>query len=580
MQLKRIIILSLFALPLFCGPHCFGANKIDTATMRKNLKNGAKQVYFYDSCNNGVGTCIDTFKDTNVQMIQAVGIAEEYIKHHHNHNVICSAKYRTDWNDDYIKCSDKTGAKNYYELQFDDIKESIDNKIQQDVFMAICKTYDGEKREKSNACFFDMHTHNINHNDFIKSLAKFNYSSTCKPYFGYGQKLSDTYICSPEFNSKNASDYQLKTAFGIDPRKFAHLQLKSGADLEFLLKRYTQNQITAAGQKMASFSCAKSFQTYYTGNNFNNRKEDILTCTANGKEIDFLFDDMNENLDYESDAGTAGLNCIAAAGGVFDGKRCNGLTRTQCDELNKKVPTKWDTTFDTCVLTDAEYATTLNDAANIAGIVATGAALATITVVTGGGGAMVIIAALGTGIATTGSTVIAATELHNNSKARDFLAKSANCKTSDCAEDTLTYFIKETAAYYEEKDTQLWTAMDEELNRILNLLPADSRPMKSLSETISEQQDIKNFLNWPLSRQIELAGQAWVIIGSVMGIAGTVGQHWGSIVDIFKKMGNTSKAITGIIKKTTDIAFSTAKKNIGRTNDAYGIYDSTNTLLQ
>lgn len=581
MQLKRIIILSLRTIiPLFYGLSCFGANKIDTATMRNNLKNRTIRIYYYESCNNGNGTCIDLFKDINVQMIQAVGIAEEYIKHHHNHDVKCSAKYRTDWNDDYIKCADKTGAKNYYELQFDDIKESLDNKIKQDVFTAICKTYGGEKREKSDACFFDRHTYSINHEKFINSLAKFNYSSPCEPYFGYGEKLSSTYICSPNFNSKLASNYQLKTAFGIDPRKFAHLQLKSGADLEFLLKRYTQNQITAAGQKMVSFSCAKSFQTYYTGNNFNNRKEDILTCTANGQEIDFLFDDMNENLDYESDAGTAGLNCIAAAGGVFDGKRCNGLTRTQCDELNKKVPTKWDTTFDTCVLINADQAALLNDAAKIAGIVVTGATLAAITVVTGGTGTMVFIAAVGTGTATVGSTVIAATELQNNSKARDFLAKSANCKTSDCAEDTLAYFIKETAAYYEEKDNQLWAAMDEELNRILNLLPIDSRPMKSLSETISEQQDIENIDNWPLSRKIELAGQSLVIIGSVMGIVGTVGQHWGSIVDIFKKMGNTSKAITGIIKKMTDIAFGTAKKNIGRTNDAYGIYDSTNTLLQ
>ncbi len=569
MQLRHVTSLLLFVFALLSSGVCCANDKIDISVMQANLQNPQTNITYHKSCDGAPGICEDRFAKTQVQMLQAVALAQEYAKIKYGHDIVCSAVYRTQLNDDYIKCSDKTGAPNYYEFHFDDVKESIDSTIQRNVADALCTMHHG--------------TYNLNcsiRNEYIdglkSSVARFGYGTVCNPDNAINRHYSK---CNILFNTRDASDYDLKTAFGIDPRKFMYLQLQSAADMKFLLKRYTQRQVESSGQTLTHFECADSFQTYKTGNTFNNPKDDIISCQANGKQIDFLFDDINEAFDYQAQAGTSGLNCIADSGGTFDGKNCHGLTREQCTALNEHIPTKWDTTFDTCILTDASKAATINTIADYTKIVGTGAILVAITVATGGAGTMAIIAATGTGIATTGSLVTTSTQLYSDSKARDFIAKSANCKTSDCAEDTLEYFIKETAAFYADQDNQLWGTLDEELNRILNLLPPDSKFHKTLYETIANQQDIENYMNWPLAKKLELTGQVLIITGSVMGITGAIGQHWNALINGFKGLVPTSKALANTAQKISKIITSSTLKNTGRIGDAYGIIDGTNSLI-
>lgn len=564
-------------------PACFAAEKIDVNTMRNNMGNNHPDIKYYKSCDGESGICIKTFAETQVQTHQAIAIAQEYAKTKYGHDIICSATYRTDWNDDYIKCSDKTGAPNYYEFKFDDVKESIDKQIQDDTYKALCKIHNGFTVKDNNACFFYKTNFSAAQPDFMSALAKFNYSASCEPNQEYknGLKVATTnsYICYPQFNSKSANSYELKTAFGINPRKFAHLQIKSSADLEFLLKRYTQRMVESSGQTLTNFYCSKGFQTYHT-HTITNPNDDILACVANGKQIDFLFDDINENFDWASNAGTAGLTCIADVGGVYDGKNCNGLTRTQCEEINKTVPTKWDDTLDTCTLTDASKASTLNTISNIGGTALTGAALIAITVLTSGTGTMAIIAISGTQIATTGALVTSGTELYYDSQARDFIANSAQCQTPECAENTLKNFIENTAIYYQEKDSQVWNALDDELNRIINLLPESSVSYNALRTAIAEAQDIENFASWPSAKKIEIAGQGLILFGSVLGVTGSIGQHWKTAVTTLKNMGNASKTITILSQKILKIANDNIRSNIGRAADSYSVYDNVSSIIQ
>lgn len=570
MQLKYITSLLSFISAIILSGACFATDKIDISVMQSNLENPQKNIIYYKSCDGEPGTCEDQFSKTQVQMMQAVALAQEYAKIKYGHDIVCSAIYRKKNNDDYIKCSDKTGAANYYEFKFDDVKESIDSTIQKNVADALCTMHHGTYNH--NCSIRNEYT-----DDLKSSVSHFGYTTVCNPDIAINRNHS---ICNIIFNTRDASTYELKTAFGIDPRKFMYLQLQSAADMDFLLKRYTQRQIESSGQTLTQFECADSFQTYKTGNTINNPKDDIISCIANGKPIDFLFDDINEAFDYQAKSGTSGLKCIADSGGTFDGKNCHGLTEKQCTELNNQIPTKWDTTLDTCVLTDANKAATINNIADYAKIIGTGAALITITITTGGAGTMAIIAATGTSLATAGSLITTSTQLHSDSKARDFIAISAKCTTSDCAEDTLKYFINETAAFYDEQNNQLWTTFDEELNRILGLLPENSKFHESLYKTIAEQQDIENYMDWPLSKKLELTGKVWIATGSVMGITGAIGQHWASLINGFKGMVPASKALADTAKKISEVITSNALKNTGRIGDAYGIIDGSSSLIK
>lgn len=519
---------------MFTDLGCIAATKINLDTMRNNISNAKTGIKYYTSCNNQPGECIDIFSDTQVQMLQAVALAQEYIKTKQNIDIICSATYRTDWNDDYIKCSDVTGSTNYYEFKFDDVKESTDSTIQQNVADALCKIHHGTY---NNTCSL----RNEYTNALKASIEKFGYNTVCNQYIGVNSNYS---TCNILFNSKNSSDYKLKTAFGINPRKFINLQLQADADLKFLLKRYTKRQVESEGQTLTQFECANSFQIYETNDLFN-AKDDIITCTANGEQIDFLFDDINENFDYQANAGTAGLTCIADSGGIFDGRNCNGLTYEQCIAMDNKIPggTTWDIALDTCTLNDANTAANIDEFTEhlVNSGIATG--FVTITILTGGSTIFIV-----AGIAGAAGTSISATVQNEKEKeTREFIASSTRCKTSDCAETALNTFITNISYYHDDISGQLLDAVDEELARLFNLLPENSTTITDAIQQTKSQQNISNFANWPVTEQIGLASGVLTTIGAIGSINTGFKTGWSAIVNALKRRQPTPRTLHIII---------------------------------
>ncbi len=555
MQLKyfKSLLLSVFALTL--SGTCFATEKIDISVMQANMQNPGTDITYYKSCDGESGTCVNLFSETQVQMLQAVALAQEYAKIKYGHDITCSAIYRKKQNNDYIKCSDKTGAANYYEFKFDDVKESIDSTIQKNVANALCTIHHGTYNY--NCSVRDEYT------DDLKSSAKrFGYDVVCNPDIAINRNHSK---CNILFNTRDASNYELKTAFGIDPRKFMYLQLQSAADMKFLLERYTQRQVESSGQTLTHFECADSFQTYKTGNTFNNPKDDIISCHANGKQIDFLFDDINEAFDYQAKAGTSGLNCIADSGGTFDGKNCHGLTREQCTELDKKLPggTTWNTTLDTCTLNDAATAANIDKFTSAATSIGVSAGLLVATIATGGATILIVAGAVGTAGAITGTFA----QDQKEKQTREFLADSTKCQQSECAETALKEFIHNAAQYYDDIDDQLLKATDEEIARLLNLIPEDSELLTaSIEQAITESQDIRNYSNWSVLEKLSFASNTAIALGAVAGLTSAAKAGWSNICSRFRKMTPAAKTFTTLSGAKT-LKSIKAISNIGSTLD-------------
>lgn len=537
MQIK---ILALLGVVCFFGTQscnvAFGAPKYDADAVRKYLeqKKSATNIKFVESCDGAAGTCVeDVFESTNVQMLQAIALAQEYGTVKYDKQLICSPEYRQSFNDDYIKCTDSTGT-SFFEFRFDDVKESLDNTIKKSVAVALCQIHSG-KMSDDNVCVLGGCTALNN------SLNKFGYSAD------FINNMGGARGCKIDFGTVAAADYTLKTAYGVSPEKFKNLQIQSGADLEFLLRRETQRQMKKQGIAMSNFSCAQSFKTYKTGD-ITNPKDDILTCVANGNQIDFLFDDMQEMLDFAAGVGASGLQCIADSGGTYDGKNCHGLTKEQCAKLNSEIDggTRWDATLETCVLKNAAKAETVKDVTNIG--LSVGLGIATVAT---GGGVMVIVFAVA---ASAGAVAKKTAQEIKETDIRAFLATSAKCQSSNCAEKTLLIFIDNIAPHHNDITGQLLSAVDEELARLINLVPDNSNALKNaLNQTINNRLKLKDFNNWSNADKLNFAGDVLLTIGASAGVAAAAKTGWANLVKLLKSSVKNTKATMGVIEKTKKI---------------------------
>lgn len=533
MQLKKLTFLLFITFVHCVYTDCNAAqyvNKIDPQIMLQNINNAGKiPPQYKNSCDGQPGTCVTLYDDINVQMMQAVQIAIEHVKQTKGWDLTCSATYRTDWNDDYIKCGD-TNPNHAFEFQFDDVTESIDSTIQENIARAICKIYTGKRNVSGTKC--NLETDMVA--PFSESIRKFGYSVLCTPE----KNTSNQSVCQVVFNYL-PSGYELKTAFGINNRKFHNLQLQSASDLHFLLERYTKSMIEQDGQTLESFECNHSFNTYET-DELLNPKDDILTCTANGKQIDFLFDDLNEAFDYQAQSGTAGLKCIADAGGTFDGQNCHGLTIEQCTELNTYLPggTKWDTTLDTCILNDAKTASKINQYTDSAKTVLIATSFATITVLSGGT-ATVVIVGITAGMA--GSAINITAQNKKESEIRKFIANSSKCTEKICAQEHLKTFIEQISQYHNDIDGQLLDAIDDEIVRLLELNPDIT--IQAIENAMENSDGFRNISNWTATEWLGFSGNVLSAMGAVVSIGSGVKTGWGAIIKMIRNKQPTTKVM-------------------------------------
>lgn len=458
---------------------------------------------FYAACtkDDHKGVCVDDVfnKDVKVTMLQAVGLAKEYVRvKTGEENLVCSEKIEKGPvpSDDYIQCS---SLNTMYEFRFDSVTASMDSFIDFGTIAGVCKIHGVKNVTESG--YVSQSNYNWQnpgrYEDSWPAACETTNATTCDKInkslsrFGRHAKIGVTgsevnrhKACIIENNISSLS--KLRTAFGIDNYVFKRsgIQLKSTTALKEQICNYVRSNIT--DPKITSCICNDGVTQIMDDSSGIANMEDVLTCTINGQPVDFVFEDLSESRKKMAKGGAQGMDCMAV-GGTYAGEQCMYLDQQQCEKLaainQKNCPAckkvVWKDGM--CQLPSGADAVQLEKNTRIA-IIAGGTVLAVgITVVTLGEGAPVIVFVL-SGLEITGWGIDFGAQLHIDGMAHDFLLKSLECQDATCAERILKEDLQEMANIMNDMTDPEISAVDHEFARLITLIPQDSDFYKRIVE--------------------------------------------------------------------------------------------------
>ena len=498
---------------------------------------------YYQVCGNDQGKtdgdeiCVDEFfEDTRVQPNQAIALASEYARVKENDkNIICNETPRNCrinivTNGDCIQCTSRGAEKKYYEFRFRRVDATGDANIQQSVLTSLCKLYDTNVSvgdagfipgnpitPGSGFCRTDDSTVCQKIND---SAARFGYQAQMglvevSDRRSVTQQHDDVCVLLRSVTSVD----NLRTMDDIDPYYFKNqgIQLQLGTDIENRICTYVQNTI----HPTALTDCRCNDNTTpirdVTSRLTVGPNDDVITCRINGQTVDFVFDDLSEASNINRRAGEQAMDCIVQ-GGTYDGKHCLHLNQEQCNALAnanlqscpecRKV--KWNPDEEICELPNSESAQNLKRGLEITGQVALITGAAALTIVTGGGGAGIVVMV---GLETVGGAMSVVAMDKQHEAAYDFLTESNRCKDPSCAEDLIKTNLQRLANLLKNFDDVQIAAIDTELERLIELLPNDSKLFTEF-ESLSPADLQKGFFD-PESWEPE---DVWETVGNVLSI--------------------------------------------------------------
>ena len=442
---------------------------------------------FYDVCASSAGApsgskCITFFADTDVQELSARGLIKQYATVQLNKDILaCKKNPRSAKNffgvpQYFLACrSVNTGAA--YEFEFDDIKESIDDTIKGEIADALCRMY-GFTSKNGNSKMCKNAAAGTNQCKTLNDAAL---------TFGASARVSknEPTWCIFEFDVVTKKS-QLKTACNINNFVFhTGIQVQSDSGFMDTLKQHVAQKCGTVPQ---SVTCSDNFVTY-TGEGKKSRKDDIVSCSYNGQQIDFVFDDVNEAMNYLAKGGKQGMLCINS-NGVFDGKNCSMLeSKSECEALQRAneqacpecKTIRWDEKNSMCVLPNAKTAANVDKAVKIGTVAGVAIVVIASTVLTGGaatgvwgtvvlaGKTATVLGALGTAT----SDIVMTTGIFE-----PFIKKANKCVASGevaCIEDLLINELNKMQSYSKELTEVEVKALDEVFVKLIAKLPDDSR---------------------------------------------------------------------------------------------------------
>ena len=427
----------------------------------------------------------DPFNYTNVQLASAVTLAKEYARVRFGDTIVCTGKYRKAENDDWVKCK-ALNRERYYEFKFDDVRESVDRDIIQDIVGGIYRihtkaiadlVYDSDQMlwvtvKNKSVC------------DKMGESAKlFGYDVTYADKHPRYAASTGKHGCGFDVSSiKSASE--LSTACGIDNFEFCRsIQINTNLSTIDYMREHVAKKCNT---DISNVRCDSGFKTY-TGTGcattWMSPKDDVISCHYNGQKIDFVFDDVNEAFKYVADGGQQAMPCINSDG-TFDGKNCVGLDQQNCEAMQKlneeDCPdcraVTWDAENQMCVLGAAKFAANVDKAVKIGTVAGVAVVAVAATVFSGGTaapGVWTVVAATANGLVITGATVQVTSEAVMTYGVFEPFVKKANLciqnKDSACAESLVTDELNRMESYSKEFTQGEARALDEIFVKLINL---------------------------------------------------------------------------------------------------------------
>ncbi len=542
---------------------------------KTNIDMAMANVPLYDVCHDDKGKtggaehCVeDPFNWVNVQMLAANELIRQYVRlHYNNKEVFCDTGYesvKTYGNDDYVKCATIDG-KDFFTFKFDDVRESVDADNTTGVIFGICKVYDLDGLKGATWC---KKVPDSKVSEITKFAENFALKASCSNGRCSFTEMADVY-------DKKGSDQLTNMAkiAGVDPCAFyikGGIQINSSSSITHQIETYVRSKIN-----VKQFSCnAKASQVdsdktaAYCGKNNSDGagyRDDILRCYADGKPIDFIFDDTTELMKFRDRGGKQAMSCVTA-NGKFTGDDCVLAGEAQCNQIKKLSAQTcpecksvvWDAAEQLCKLPSSATVRKFQDGIEIAAKVGVATGVVVLTVVSGGSA----LAIAGAGVALAGTITITTTDAVQDNAMRNFIQQLNACNATACARTLLT--AENIKAMENTKKTadnellvdamdallnRLWANADAEtINKLANMCEVDAEGY--LRETDTCPFYPSKVTGYQIARAI---GTALEITGGVMMIVGSFGKVTHTVAEQIESLKTTGwiRSGTGWLNQTT-----------------------------
>ena len=449
-------------------------------------KDGYKLLY-HASCDGAGGDCIRDFSSLQTQEPNAREFIQAYGQQK-NLQLTCWYKYdnrrgiTSPLGQDYIKCS--AGGK-AYEFEFDDLIQDPDKTAVESENTAMCKMFGGkivkhpdssiEKQWQSCEVSREICNGPL-HNLAIKIGHNVMYQGYCR--------LSRTV--------KKTSVVDLKTLPGVDSRVFYNTgaQMRAG-----MAKEQTEEYLRTIFPNETYINCESNPKIL---DKFALDPDYVITCNVGSKQVDFIFDDLTESVDYVAESGAAKMACAIVAKRV-DGKNCRGIDKNSCTDLGKQLiqkgysGTEYKPEEGGCILLDTQTAELIN-----LGIEITGGIV--LTVATGGYGAIAVVASVAVDIGF--ETVNQWLRNIPYTDYTDFMRRANECNDTDtsienqyCVADILNTYHELIMGNLDELAPEYQSQALEKLENMKNILSNNDIISKVSLDKIPTLKEARNYIS-------------------------------------------------------------------------------------
>jgi len=364
----------------------------------------AFSMQFPEVCGKSGGNCDTTFKNTGTQYRDALGLVQmkHWLETGNIGDIYCSGTFYhkniSGAKQDMLRCK-VTDGQNFrnYEYEFDDMTESVHDRIIKDVSIAATKLIwgDGVKYVwNDDGPVADRYgeRHDVYDNYVMlpgkdetsckkdeEKVQKF-FNGWTKYTKGTPDHFSGTTPagCVVNFYQTLSAGYLPNdlSEYGVSSKVFQNLNIRNVAELDNLLKNYLIHMVEAHGDPTPkNVRCDMGAGKVNTSGSqrtlfrdlFGDSYDGYIMChveMAGGvtKKVAFQFADTCELDTGYAKSQLDGFKCVTREGGTFDGKHCMGLTKEQCSEVSGQIDggTRWDNELQTCVFNNAEKYANIN----------------------------------------------------------------------------------------------------------------------------------------------------------------------------------------------------------------------------